>query len=121
MPFTPAAQREILRLPLRLQTGNALDLDIEAEELRANRSAGGGGVAEVADVDLVHLLEILGGEFREIHAGADDILEISTGRSEDLLHIFENQLGLARDGAADRKSTRLNSSHVSESRMPSSA
>ena len=85
---------------MRLQTGDALDLDIEAEELGANRRAGGSGVAEVADIDLVHLLEILGGQLGEIDAGADDILEIGAGRSEDLLHIFENQLGLARDGAA---------------------
>lgn len=66
----------------------------------ANRGAGGRGVAEVADVDLVHLLEILGGEFRKIDAGADDILEIGTGGGEDFLHIFKNQFGLAGDRAA---------------------
>ena len=33
----------------------------------------------------------------------------------------EATLALARDADADRKSTRLNSSHMSESRMPSSA
>lgn len=102
MRLTQAPQRFGARFlnSYGLQTGNALDLDIEAEELGADRGAGGGGVAEVADVDLVHLLEILGGELGEIDAGADDILEIGAGRSEDLLHIFENQLGLACDGAA---------------------
>ena len=35
--------------------------------------------------------------------------------------IIPNQLFKTRQKALDRKSTRLNSSHVSESRMPSSA
>ena len=39
-------------------------------------------------------------------------------------YVHTSELGYGRDGNqtwADRKSTRLNSSHVSESRMPSSA
>ena len=37
------------------------------------------------------------------------------------LEIVEVRFGLSDDLAQDRKSTRLNSSHMSESRMPSSA
>ena len=37
------------------------------------------------------------------------------------LFIEEQSVGKKRSARADRKSTRLNSSHVSESRMPSSA
>ena len=43
---------------------------------------------------------------------------ISVMELSQLVKALESELGVS---AADRKSTRLNSSHVSESRMPSSA
>ena len=84
----------------QLQTGDALDLDIEAEELRANRGAGGLGVPEETDENLVHLLEIFRGQFREIHAGADDIRKLRAAGGEDFFHIFEDEFGLAGDRTA---------------------
>ena len=43
------------------------------------------------------------------------------GKDSTALKAFENAKGERFRTAKDRKSTRLNSSHVSESRMPSSA
>ena len=48
----------------------------------------------------------------------------NTGKSTSLAEKYANavgQLSDANDRAADRKSTRLNSSHNNQSRMPSSA
>ena len=50
-------------------------------------------------------------------AGFRVILHYQTSRAE----AEESSQVLAAEGIVDRKSTRLNSSHVSESRMPSSA
>jgi len=83
-----------------LQTGDALDLDVEAEELRADRGAGGGGVAEVTDVNFVHLLEIFRREIRQIHTRADDVRKIGSGGGEDFLDVVEDEFGLAGDRAA---------------------
>ena len=41
--------------------------------------------------------------------------------NQTLLDVLRDTLGLTGSKEGDRKSTRLNSSHVSESRMPSSA
>ena len=57
------------------------------------------------------------------HTPADRILDVGCGRGGRVrafaAHGFGNVTGL--DATADRKSTRLNSSHVTTSRMPSSA
>ena len=44
-----------------------------------------------------------------------------TQRPVAIKQFSDEQMAAIIDGAIDRKSTRLNSSHVSESRMPSSA
>ena len=41
--------------------------------------------------------------------------------TETAVRRFQREQGLKIDGHVDRKSTRLNSSHIEESRMPSSA
>ena len=53
-----------------------------------------------------------------IHQLSDDVLKIEEGSLYPALYRMEEQGLIER---RDRKSTRLNSSHVSESRMPSSA
>ena len=64
--------------------------------------------------------ELIGSAAREVNRSLDSLRK--KGSLHDGIHITENDINIrvVSDGI-DRKSTRLNSSHVSESRMPSSA
>ena len=53
--------------------------------------------------------------------GAGDLDAVSSENIVALCDVDSERLGAAAGRHPDRKSTRLNSSHVSESRMPSSA
>ena len=75
-------------------------------------------VSDVVDLTTKLLYEL---ETREI--GFADTVNIGGGKPKsinDILEIIQDNVGLSVP-FKDRKSTRLNSSHVSESRMPSSA
>ena len=58
------------------------------------------------------------GKVREIYDNGDSLIMVATDRISCFDVILNNEV--TKKGT-DRKSTRLNSSHVSESRMPSSA
>ena len=55
------------------------------------------------------------------HEGADPVRAFLDGGRKGQLDLPTARAGGFAGGFLDRKSTRLNSSHVSESRMPSSA
>ena len=65
-------------------------------------------------LDREKLIQAMQGVDAVIHLAAKKAVEESV---KNPLKYYENNVG----GTLDRKSTRLNSSHVSESRMPSSA
>ena len=55
--------------------------------------------AEVAQIHLIHLLETLGRQTRQIDSAADDIAKRCTSRRENVFYILQNQLRLLRDAA----------------------
>ena len=67
----------------------------------------------------------------EIHVGTQEELTEATGVAKGNLHLYSEKIGTRHmklkavnkktGEVQDRKSTRLNSSHIEESRMPSSA
>ena len=58
---------------------------------------------------------------RHIQRSSEDLLQIETGSLYPALHRLEAKGWIAASWELDRKSTRLNSSHIQKSRMPSSA
>ena len=79
---------------------HAFDLDIKAEELGADRGAGGCGLSKIAGIDPVHFLEVFQSEIGEINARADDILKSRTGCREDFFDVLKDEFSLPRDGSA---------------------
>ena len=59
--------------------------------------------------------------FLDLFAGSGAVGLEAISRGATLVDAVEQNLAAAKCCLSDRKSTRLNSSHVSESRMPSSA
>ena len=66
---------------------------------------------------MIHDFDYVWGMVRDLRATSSTIDKV--GIIEDYCNI--NNIGASFTKKVDRKSTRLNSSHVSESRMPSSA
>ena len=56
-----------------------------------------------------------------LDAGESVLVAAPTGSGKTVVAEYAVELAIAAGGKADRKSTRLNSSHVVTSRMPSSA
>ena len=96
----------------------------------AQAAAGIQGVARVLVADAPHLADQLAENVAEqvlaVASGFSHILAPATAHGKNVLPRVAARLDVAQVSdiigvIADRKSTRLNSSHVSESRMPSSA
>ena len=96
--------------------------------------AGTGTASELLDdgaTDTLEEIEILRDEFNVSHVYADDLYSLAYGngyvQARDRLFQLEVFRLIAKGesasmlGSGDRKSTRLNSSHIQKSRMPSSA
>ena len=86
----------------------------DAADLTAVLGADGHNVAAIAQGNDGILQKFIGGGVADdvIELGADGILGLAD---------FAAQIVEGHTGSVDRKSTRLNSSHPSSSRMPSSA
>ena len=68
----------------------------------------------------IETIEITGGVSKQINIAVMPYKEINPNQSVERMHQIIST-DLYRSGFLDRKSTRLNSSHVKRSRMPSSA
>ena len=73
------------------------------------------GITRVSDVEALDRLAAISELFQFVSGSVDEILETSP----ELFQVRESSNSIFE--VSDRKSTRLNSSHMSESRMPSSA
>ena len=89
-----------------------------------------GGVVDPKNDDLNGIFVFIDGDFKSISqlisVAEDEMIkhrkevDAESRNWEDHINSFRNA-GLYRDWETDRKSTRLNSSHITRSRMPSSA
>ena len=73
------------------------------------------------DKDIPNLIAPLPEQSQELEDNLPMVTYIMLHRIYDLLTIIANKIVSPEDVSKDRKSTRLNSSHVKRSRMPSSA
>ena len=109
--------RARLRRVLRLEAESPLPPALERKLLDLERAQGGGS-RSAADAHTIVAQTATGAAWwTDTPRGAD----ILAGVDHSILHQREGEYRNGAAGDPDRKSTRLNSSHSSVSRMPSSA